>query len=267
MRKGIWLMVAASILLSGCSLSLRKSGVEIITYPPVKVNINGKDLGQTPYKNNSLDSGEADIKLTTNEVSWERKIHLESGANTVVNWEFGKGTDDSGGYILYFESTGDSKKAGMLISSNPDRTAVAIDDEIKGYSPIRLDDIGDGDKKLTISSPGYKTISSFVKFVNGYQLVIKADLAKEAEVVIPTETPTAAESSSSAELITNLVTIKSTETGWLRVHGEPSNSSTEVAKVKPAERHPLIKEVDGWYLINLGNGTSGWILAKYAEKS
>ena len=267
MRKGIWLVVAASILLSGCSLSLRKSGVEIITYPTAKVTINGKDAGQTPYKNNSLDSGEVDIKLSANGMDWERKVHLESGANTVINWEFGKGIDESGGYILYFESTGDKSKAGMLISSNPDRTAIAIDDEIKGYSPIRLDDIGEGDKKLTVSGPGFKSISSFVKFVNGYQLVIKADLAKEAEILVSTETPVAAESSGSAELITNLVTIKSTETGWLRVRSEPSNSAAEVAKVKPAERHPLMKEDNGWYLINMGNGTSGWISAKYAEKS
>ena len=38
-------------------------------------------------------------------------------------------------------------------------------------------------------------------------------------------------------------------------------------KLEYHEYLQAIKEVDGWYLINLGNGTSGWILAKYAEKS
>lgn len=268
MRKGVWLLLLSSFILSGCNLSLRKSGVEIITYPKANVYIDGKEAGQTPYKNNSLKAGEISVKLDSGGLIWERKIHLESGANTVINWEFNKDMDTSGGYILYFEATGDNKKAGMLISSKPDRTAVALDDEIKGYSPIRLDNIGDGDKKLTVSSPGYKSISSFVKFVNGYQLVIKADLAKESEVVVPTENIiTASESTESGDMITGLVTIKETETGWLRVRSEPSNSAEEVAKVKPSERHPLIKETEGWYLINLGTGKSGWVSSKYAEKS
>lgn len=261
--------MTAGLFLSGCNLGIRKSGVEIITYPQAKVYIDGKDAGMTPYRNNSLNAGEINVKLKTAEAVWEKKIHLESGANTVVNWEFNKDESKSGGYILYFEATGDNGKAGMLISSTPDRATVALDDEIKGSSPIRLDDIGEGDKKLTVSSPGRKTINSFVKFVNGYQLVIKAELAKETETAAPTVEPqtiTADNSTASAEMI-GLVTIKATETGWLRVRSQPSNAAAEVTKVKPAERYPLLKEAEGWYLINIGNGTSGWISAKYAEKS
>ena len=262
MRKS-FLVVLTAVLRTGCGFPIRKSGIEVITYPQAKIYIDGKEAGTTPYHNNLLNSGEVDVKLITPESTWERKVHMEGGANTVINWEFNKDEDKSGGYILYFESTGDNEKAGMLISTTPDRAAIAIDDEIKGYSPIRLDDIGEGDKKLTVSFPGYKSIGSFVKYVNGYQLVIKANLAKEPDLVLPSVTPTP----SVADLVTDIVTIKDTETGWLRVRVEPSNSASELTKVKPQERHPLLKEVDGWYLIKLGNGTSGLISSKYAEKS
>ena len=181
MRRKILAIILAAGLLSGCNLSMRKSGLEILSYPTAKVYIDGKDAGMTPYKNNALMPGDIEIKLTTGSGEWTKTVHLENGANTVINREFGKTEEENGGYILYFESTGDGKKAGLMVSSNPNRAAAYIDDEIKGYSPIRIDSAGDGDKKLTISYPGYKSVSTFVKLVNGYQLVMEADLAKECK--------------------------------------------------------------------------------------
>jgi hypothetical protein len=268
MRRKILGIILAAVLLAGCSLSMKKSGVEILSYPPAKVYINGKEMGMTPYKNNSLDPGDIEIKLSTGSTDWTKEIHLEDGANTVVNREFGNTNEESGGYTLYFESTGDDKKAGLLVSSNPDRAAVYIDDDIKGYSPIRIDDAGEGDKKLSISFPGDQTISSFVKLVNGYQLVVKADLAKEATDIAPDAGTTNLEiSSGSAQLATGtMITIGQTETGWLRVRAAADGNSAEITTVKPGEKYKMLSEVTDWYLIDLGVGKSGWVSAKYAEK-
>jgi hypothetical protein len=268
MRQKIIGILLITILLSGCSLSIKKSGIEILSYPTAKVYIDGKEAGMTPYKNNSMTPGDVAIKLSTATAEWTKEVHLENGANTVINREFGKTTEESGGYVLYFESTGDNKKAGLLVSSNPDRAAVYTDDEIKGYSPIRIDAGGEGDKKLSVSFPGYKTISSFVKLINGYQLVVEADLAKEAVVMPPNTGMTDLTiSSSSAQLQSGtMILIKATETGWLRVRAGADSNGAEVARVNPGEKFKLLSEVTGWYQIDLGNGKTGWVSAKYAEK-
>ena len=259
-------IIISGILLSGCNFSIRKSGVEILSYPVAKVYLDGKEAGMTPYKNSSLKPGEIEVKLVINESEWTKKIHLENGANTVVNREFSKDKTKSGGYILYFESTGDNKKAGLLISSAPDRAAVAIDDEIKGFSPLRVENVGEGDKKLVISYPGNKNINSYVKFINGYQLVVDAELSKEETIVVENNPPES-QINTNLDVVENTVTIKATETGWLRVRSTANSNGTEVAKVKPEEKYKLLEEIDGWYKIDLGNNKSGWVSSKYAEKS
>lgn len=267
MRQKILGIILATILLSGCNLSMKKSGIEILSYPPAKVYIDGKEAGMTPYKNNSLTPGDTEVKLLTGKAEWTKEIHLENGANTVINREFGNTDEESGGYILYFESTGDSKKAGLLVSSNPSRAAVYTDDDIVGYSPIRMEDAGEGDKKLSISFPGYKSISSYVKLVGGYQLVVEADLGKEEVNISPDSVNTDLEiSSGSAQMQTvTTVTIKPTETGWLRVRVSADGNSAEVAKVKPGEKYKMLQQVTDWYQIDLGAGKVGWVSAKYVE--
>jgi hypothetical protein len=251
------------LILSGCGVGSKKSGIEIISYPQAKVYIGEKEAGMTPYKNNSLSPGELNIRLVSGGQEWSKTIHLQNGANTVVNREFGdNGT--GGGYTLYFESTGNKERAGIMISSRPDKSTVFIDDEVKGYSPVRVENAGDGDRKLTISFPGYKSINSYIRLVNGYQLVVEADLAEEKTIVLtPTVTPTPLATDTSGHLIE----IKETETGWLRVRDTPSSSGTEVTKVKPKEKYKMIDQNKEWLKIDLGNGKSGWILAKYADIS
>jgi hypothetical protein len=88
---------------------MQKSGIEIISYPPAKVFIGDKEAGMTPYKNNTLKPGEQKIKLVANGQEWTKNVHLENGANTVINREFGD-NNQNGGYVLYFETTGNKKK-------------------------------------------------------------------------------------------------------------------------------------------------------------
>jgi hypothetical protein len=256
MQKKVLMLIILSFFLSGCSWSIKKSGIEIMSYPPAKVFIDGKEAGMTPYKNNSMTPGKAVIKLTTEAGSeWTKTIHLENGANTVISRE------KEGGYILYFEATGDKNKAGMLINTQPDKAAVAIDDEIKGFSPLRVDNAGDGDKKLVISYPGYRNANSYVKFLNGYQLVVHVDLAKEEAVMTEPES----ESVTKDSLTTQEVMIMNTETGWLRVRGQASNSSPEIARVQPGEKFKLLQDGEEWRLIELSVGKSGFVSSKYAE--
>jgi uncharacterized protein YgiM (DUF1202 family) len=63
------------------------------------------------------------------------------------------------------------------------------------------------------------------------------------------------------------ITIKETETGWLKVREASSSSGKEITRVKPGEKYVLLNETTDWYQIDLGNNKNGWISATYASKN
>ncbi len=265
--KTILLLIISSLFLGGCSLVSRKSAIEINSYPVAKVFLDGKEVGMTPYKNRSLLPQEVEVKLMTNDLEWSKKIKLQNNISTVVDWEFGKDNKTSGGYILYLEKTGDKNKAGIMINTTPAKSTVVIDNEVKGLSPIRISNIGEGDKHLALSFPNHKTIDIFMKSVLEYQLVVDAILPQEEIIVEPEEEKTESISTEIGNISTVNIKIKETETGWLRVREASSGASKEVARVVPGKSYPLIDENTDWYKIDLGEGKNGWISASYGEKS
>lgn len=265
MLKKFLILILASFFFSGCSLSPKKSGLEIMSFPIAKVYVNGKEMGSTPYKNMNLKPGENEIKLVSGSKEWKRKIDLQNNINTVVDWQFGDDSNGDSGYVLYLEKTGD-KKASLLVNTNPDKATITIDGEVKGISPIKVSEIGEGDRQLSVSFPGYKDINIFMKAINGYQLVVNTKLATEKnniDQIINSENTNTISSLSVAKK----VTIKETETGWLKVREASSSSSKEVTRIKPGEQYVLIEEGTDWDKIDLGNGKDGWISTTYALKN
>lgn len=266
MFKKILILFLASIALSGCSLAPRKSGLEIMSYPVAKVYVNGKEMGSTPYKNLELKPGENEVKLVTPTREWTRKLDLQNNINTVVDWQFGESEDKDSGYILYLEKTGD-KKASLLVNTTPDKTTINVDGVVKGIAPIKVNELIEGDRQLTVSFPGYKNVNVFMKSIAGYQLMVEVKLAKEkddTDGLIQDETETASNLSVAQ---TSKIIIKETETGWLKVRESNSSSAKEIMKVKPGESYVLLGEEKDWYKIDLGDGKSGWVSASYASKS
>jgi len=229
--------------------------------PAAKIFINGKEAGMTPYRNNSLKPGEMEIRLINGSQSMVKKISLINNVNTVVDWTFGGSDAESGGYLLSMEKIGGANSNSVLINTSPSKATIAIDDEVKGFSPAKIEMVGDNDKKVTLSFPGYKSINVFVKSIKGYQLIIDGKLSEEKAVIIEPPSPTPGES-----LVKDMVTIKSTETGWLRVRSGASNNTSEIAKVKPGEKYEIISEKEGWVEIKIDEKKSGWISASYADK-
>jgi hypothetical protein len=265
MLKKFLILILASFFLSSCSLSPKKSGLEVMSFPIAKVYINSKEMGLTPYKNMNLKPGENEVKLISGNKEWKRKIDLQNNINTVIDWQFGDDSNGNNGYILYLEKTGD-KKASLLVNTNPDKSTITVDGEVKGISPIRVSEIGEGDKQLSVSFPGYKDINIFMKAINGYQLVVDVKLTTEKnniDQIINSEN----EAPNSGLSVAKKITIKETETGWLKVREASSSSGKEVTRVKPGEQYTLLEEGIDWYKIDLGNGKNGWISATYALKN
>ena len=238
-----------------------------MSYPTAKVFIDGKEAGMTPYKNVTLKPGEVAIRLEARGSQWTRKVELKNNVNTVIDWEFGADSSEGGGYLLFMEKTGDEKKSGLMLSASPDKAAISIDGEIKGFAPMRIDDIGQGDKQVTISFPGYKSINVFVKAIKGYQLVVEAKLVLEKVARVENDdTGLVVEPVISPTEERERVRVKDTETGWLRVREASSSASREIGKINPGEEYGLLDEGQGWYKIDLSGGKIGWISARYADK-
>jgi len=270
MLRKLGLLLSVSIILGGCSLIPKKSGIEVVSNPSAKIIIGGKDAGMTPYKNNSLKPGENEIKIQTidGKQEWSRKINLQNYTTTVIEREFGAMSENSGGYVLFMEKTGDPEKAGIIVNSNVDKSSVFIDGEMKGFTPMKIDNIGEGDKEVQISFPSYKSINVFVKAARGYRLVIDAELGIDYGKNLTDEyEKTIEEENTLSNLMSQKkVKILDTETGWLRVRATASGSAVEVARVEPGDEYILVDEQDGWYQIDLGDSKTGWVSASYAEK-
>ncbi|MFA6518040.1 MAG: PEGA domain-containing protein [Candidatus Shapirobacteria bacterium] len=256
--KKILLGLILAFTLSGCDLQLKKAGVEIISKPSAKVIINNKEAGMTPYKNESLTPGVVKVKLVFDKGEWEKEILLEKNVTTVVDWE---NENQGSGYILSLERTGDKGKSGLMVNVDPNKAIISVDGEILGYSPIKIEDIGVGDKQIKISFPGFGSKTLFVKARAEYRLVVEAKLTKD-EIIQPTPTMALTQTENPE---VKMVTIKATETGWLRVREEANSGSKEKARVNPGEKYELIKSEGGWAQIKLKNGESGWVSASYVD--
>ena len=248
------IVLLSSLFLGACGVE--KSGVEIVSSPIAKVYLNGKESGMTPYKNNSLMPGNIKIKLEDEGNSWEREIKLQNNVTTVINWKLNK--DNNSGYILSMEKSGES--GSLLINSNPGGAMIFVDGELKASSPTKIENLEEGDKKISLSYPGFKNVNLIVKMVENYQIVIDAKLEKEektkiSEIASPTP----------VKQIVPMVKIKETETGWLRVRSSANSDGAEVGRVKPGESYELLNQNNEWYQIKFEN-KNGWISVKYAEK-
>lgn len=273
-------MLLAGVLLSGCSLTNllqpKYASLQITSKPAADVILNGKKMGETPFKAEKLKPQDQTIRLVPRQeglASWETTVTLEPKVTTVIYYEFAQDRQSASGEILGLEQLADSEAAEIAIVTIPDNASVRIDGQPKGFSPLQLKDIGAGDHAITISAPGFKQRDIDIKVVQGYRLTLDAQLARESLLVPEEATPSAAVSeasqpaSPSAEPEPPYVEISETPTGWLRVRSSPSTAQgNEVTTVSPGQKYAYLESNEaGWYKIRLPDGTEGWISGRYAK--
>jgi len=257
MLRNVFLVLISSLLLYGCTFTEGRSALEIYSTPNAKIFLDGKESGMSPYKNNSLKPGEVTVRLESGNNKWERKIRIRKNLATVISWTFE--TDGMSGYILSMEKTG-SEKSGIIIDSIPNKATIFMNNEIVDFTPKKINDLGTGEKQLTLNYPGYKAMNMYLRATKGYDLILEVSLTKDQEEIVVE--PTAVPASSS---VVEKVKIKTTETGWLRVRETNENSSPEIAKINSGEIFELIETNNDKWKIKLKDGKEGWIANKYAE--
>lgn len=214
----------------------------------------------SPYKNRSVKAGIVDIKIGQEGIGyWSKQLELKRNISTVVNWTFGKNEDYSGGYILSMEKTG-GNDSGMIVSSSPAKASVFVSGENRGLTPLFISNLGEGDKEIKISLPGYTSLNLGVRPVAGHQIVLEGMMAKEEKIILVTPTPM-----QSPDVAGSKVKILSTDTGWLRVRDMPSSAGLEIDKVNTGEIYDTVGDSGEWTHI-IVREKQGWVSTKFVEK-
>lgn len=249
----------------------KTAGLIINTDPPSLVFVNGVELGRTPVDNEKLEPGESIVKLIPESfeiplIPYETKIELVPGVQTAIKWRFGETSEYSGGEIISFEKT-DKKETALAVISMPDTAQVAIDGQVKGFTPFKTSSITAGKHTISVSFGGYEERIFEVKTREGYKLTAVVDLAKSKEEVV-LELPDEAIEEEEGEEESEIVKILSTTVGFLRVRNEPSTLGEEIGRVEPGDTYNILEtdERTGWYKIEYEKGKEGWISNQYAEK-
>lgn len=267
---GVILIIAAPLFFHFRPFFFKKNaGLEINCQPESAIFLEGRHLGQTPFKQENLQPGEYLLKITPSEaglISWEKKVSLVAGVSTVISCQLAASQERSSSTILNLEPLNNKRLMVLAIISQPDGVLVKVDSVTRGFTPISLEDIQEGDHLVSLTLPGYQQKEIKAKTILGRKLIINVQLAKTAageEMLSPEATASAA----SQEAEPKTVVIKETPTGWLRVRWEPNLSASEAAKVKPGAEFILLEEKNDWYKIEFEEGREGWIASQYAAEN
>ncbi|MEK7513871.1 MAG: PEGA domain-containing protein [Patescibacteria group bacterium] len=305
------LLFISALILSGCSLlpGGKKGALSVTTTPKATIFLDGEHLGSTPYFNEKLKAGEYVLKIVPESTGqaltpWEGRVNLSPNILTVVNRELGLTQDESSGEILSFEPLADKKAISISVVSTPDGAVIDLDGEPRGYAPISVDNVSEGEHIITISSPGFVEKTVKAKTVKGHKLIVSVQLARESAAVepepetkeaTPSATPKVSPKISPAPSGSPKITASPKPTpkasptgdiarpyvqitkdpGWARVRtGAGTNFETiktadgsDDFKVYYPNKYSL-KETSssGWYKIEYEAGKTGWISGALAEK-
>lgn len=242
------------------------SGLQISALPRSTVFLDSKELGKTPFRDEKLKPGDYILKLVPESgglqlSAWANPVKLSPNTMTVVNVQFGRNDDEEESEITYLEKI-DSDQGEIAILSNPDKADIKIDSKDKYQTPVIVKNVPQKDLEVEVSKDGFNSKIVRIKTIKGFRLTIIVKLGvrgKKEENTKPKE------GSPSADLTKKTILVKETPTGWLRVRLEPSVDASEVAKIKPGEKYPLLEEKTGWVKIEFEKNKTGWVSSEYVD--
>jgi len=239
----------------------KPAGLSIETNIPSTVYLDGKQVGITPFDGNAAAGDGMLLKLVPQEAKYkgyvfETKLNLISGIKTVVRENLGPTDGETSGEVVSLQKSSSDDLA-VSVVSNPDAAQITVDGVSKGFTPIRVGNLSNGEHTVLVSLDRYGSRSFLVKTVPGFMVtvLVKLNVVKK-EVVVQTVTQK------------NIQTVKilNTPTGYLRVRSKPTTASDEVGQVHPGETYDFVSKDEklGWIEIKLSDSTQGWISDDYA---
>ncbi|KKR57544.1 MAG: hypothetical protein UU05_C0052G0003 [Candidatus Curtissbacteria bacterium GW2011_GWA1_40_47] len=242
-------------LLSGCSAvgSNKPAALQVTSVPEASIFLDGKHIGKTPFFSDQIKSGEYLLKITASEASYVDKIVLTGGTLTVVNRELSNNFLAQSGETLWL----DSGKRGLFVSSLPGEANMTINGRLIGKTPLLVDEIEDGEHKITLTKEGFIDREFTIKASSKYQVMANVTLASEVA-----KTP---QSSPVPLPQIEKVKVLATSLGFLRVRREPSLTAAEIGRVKTGDELEVVQETKDWVQVKFA-GKQGWISAQYAKK-
>lgn len=230
-----------------------KAGIKITSTPATAVFINGKEVGKTPYQEESLKTGSYQVRIIGPQSTWQGEIKLTAGTLSVINRELGLSVASSSGEVLTL-----NEGQGVVVTSTPADSDVEIDGKVYGKTPLTVTDLSAGEHTFIISHIGFLKRSIRAALPEKIQLHLDTDLAvTESNPGSITAPPV---------VTSNKLTVKKTSTGFLRVRSKPTLNSAEVGRALSGESLTLIEESLGWMKVQMENGTQGYVASIYVQR-
>lgn len=251
--------------------------LRIISSPTAAIFVNNLAIGKTPFYD-KYPVGEYILKLipegiATNTASWQGKINVYNNALTFVNQELGSSDTSTAGEILTItkmEKKPAVKNTGEIyVETEPQGAIVYLNNEEKGTASLILENVFPGDQEISVFLPGFLRRTRKINVEPGYRVNAYFKLAIDPnakKLLEDKDSLKEKQATAEAEEKKEIVVVKETPTGWLRVREEPSITASEAAKVNPGDEFELLEEKNNWYKIEYEKGKFGWISAEYATK-
>jgi len=144
------------------------------TQGSANVFVNDKLLGTTPFYSNAIKAGEVNISVRNDDRNFNIDLNISPKTETVINRELGPNRDFTAGDTVWVEKgTGEES---LSVLSDPVGALVKIDGEVKGESPISVNNVSAGEHDLEVSKDGFETRTLRVDVVDGYKLNVDTKL-------------------------------------------------------------------------------------------
>ena len=138
------------------------------------VFVNDKLLGTTPFYSNAIKSGNVEVSIRNDDRTFDINLNLEPNTETILNRELGPNRDFGAGDTVWVERSKDTPS--MSVISDPVGALVKLDGEVKGETPITINNIKVGEHDLEISKDGFESRTLRPDIKEGIKLNVDSKL-------------------------------------------------------------------------------------------
>lgn len=140
---------------------------------PAQVYLNGRLLGTTPLKKQTISLKKGLLRVAGTQNVWEENVTFTAGTETTLNLDLGVSPTFSGSDLVWLEKT--KAEPSLSIVSDPSGSLVTIDGVEVGKTPLSLN-LAAGPHLVKISQDNYQARSLNIMARTGYKINISSRL-------------------------------------------------------------------------------------------